>query len=109
VCGAQGCPIVTTYTPDTLNESLNNALHTFLADPHRGIAYDESTDIVTITPILRWFAGDFAGPLAYLSIKQLTPVVLPYLSDPGQRAWHAGRITVRTYDWRLNQSDSVSS
>jgi hypothetical protein len=107
VCGAQGCPIVTTYTPDTLNDSLNNALQTFLADPTRGIAYDPATDTVTITPILRWFAGDFAGPLAYVSIKQLTPIILPYLSDAGQRAWHAGRIHVRTYDWRLNQSDAV--
>jgi hypothetical protein len=107
VCGAQGCPIVTTYTPDTLNDALTNALHTFLADPTRGIAYDGITDTVTITPILRWFAGDFAGPLAYVSLKQLTPIVLPYLSDAGQRAWHAGRIQVRTYDWRLNQSDSI--
>ncbi|MFZ9857943.1 MAG: DUF547 domain-containing protein [Roseiflexaceae bacterium] len=107
VCGAQGCPIVTTYTPDTLNDKLDSALHTFMTDSTRGITYNSTTDTVIITPILRWFAGDFAGPLAYVSIKQLTPIVMPYLSDAGQRAWQAGRIEVRTYDWRLNQSDSV--
>lgn len=109
VCGAQGCPIVQTYAPDTLNDTLNVAFHNFLRDPQRGIAYHEADDTVYVTPILRWFAGDFAGPLAYVSIKQLTPLVLPYLSDAGQQAWHAGRIQVRSYDWRLNQSDSVSS
>jgi hypothetical protein len=70
------------------------------------VHYNAADDTVYITPILRWFAGDFAGPLAYLSIAQLTPVVQPYLSDAGQRAWHAGRIKVRQYDWRLNQADT---
>ncbi len=106
VCGAQGCPIVTTYTPDSLDRSLDHALTAFLSDPTRGIHYHAVDDTVYITPILRWFAGDFAGPLAYLSITQLTPVVLPYLSDAGQRAWYAGRIQVRQYDWRLNQADT---
>lgn len=106
VCGAQDCPIVTTYTPDTLDQSLDRALTAFLSDPARGVHYNAADDTVYITPILRWFAGDFAGPLAYLSLTQLTPVVLPYLSDTGQRAWHAGRIRVRQYDWRLNQADT---
>lgn len=106
VCGAQGCPIVTTYTPDSLDRSLDTALTAFLSDSSRGVHYNAADDTVYITPILRWFAGDFAGPLAYLSITQLTPVVLPYLSDAGQRAWHAGRIQVRPYDWRLNQTNT---
>ena len=109
VCGAQGCPIVTTYASDTLNQSLDAALTTFLSDPTRGIHYDEVNDTVYITPILRWFAGDFAGPLAYVSIQQLTPIVIPYLSDAGQRAWHAGRIQVRNYDWRLNQANTADT
>lgn len=103
VCGAQGCPIVATYTPDSLDPALESALRTFLADPTRGVAYDEHEDVVLITPILRWFAGDFAGPMAYISIQRLTPVVTPFLSDAGQLAWHTGRIRVREYDWRLNQ------
>lgn len=106
VCGAQGCPIVTTYTPDSLDQSLDHALTAFLSDPTRGIYYDTTADIVYITPILRWFAGDFAGPLAYFSLQRLTPIVIPYLSDAGQQAWHAGRIQVRQYDWRLNQTNT---
>ncbi|MBM4413547.1 MAG: DUF547 domain-containing protein [Chloroflexi bacterium] len=106
VCGAQGCPIVTTYKPYTLNQSLDAALNAFLSDPTRGVYYNTAEDTVYITPILRWFAGDFAGPLAYISIQRLTPVVTPYLSEAGQRAWHRRHIRVRNYDWRLNHTDT---
>lgn len=109
VCGAQGCPIVSTYTPDSLDQALDAALNDFLSDPARGVHYDSTNDTVYITPILRWFAGDFAGPLAYVSIQRLTSIVLPYLPAAGQHAWHSGRIQVRNYDWRLNQTDTSDS
>nr|WP_237713355.1 DUF547 domain-containing protein [Halococcus hamelinensis] len=57
-CGAVSCPAVLAYTPETVDETLDNATETYL---NGTVEYDADRDRVTLPRVCLWFVGDFGG------------------------------------------------
>lgn len=103
VCAADSCPVLSgVFIGDTLLDQLDGAMQAFLADPSRGMRYDSATQTLHLSPIFRWFASDFGGPVAYVDPRRLVPALSPYIQGEPLDAAVAGRIVWMDYDWSLN-------
>lgn len=87
-CGAKDCPPVAIYTPEQLNTQLEKSTEAFL---EKTTEYDRSTNTVKVTPLFRWFRGDFCPPGITKVLKRHG--VLAEEVDPD--------VEFRNYDWTL--------
>lgn len=62
-CASAGCPRLQpfAFTGDNLNRQLDLSTAAFLADSNRGLRIDRGNNIVYLSPIFEWYAGDFTG------------------------------------------------
>lgn len=62
-CASASCPKLRpfAYTADDLDRELNQAAYEFFSDPVRGLRLDRSKNMIVLSPILKWYAGDFNG------------------------------------------------
>lgn len=114
VCAAVGCPPLRAeaYTGARLNEQLDDQSRRFLAAPHR-FRIDRDRNIVQLSPILKWYSGDFTGIYNVPAIISGQPrdiaAVLEYASrhvTHGDAEFiRAGdyRVEFLDYDWSLNE------
>lgn len=101
VCASVGCPPLRdeAYAADRIDEQLTENARRFFANPARFRA-DVGGREISVSPILKWFAGDFGADQA----AQMRAIA-PYLPDvAGRRLAESGHATVRylDYDWGLN-------
>jgi hypothetical protein len=102
VCASTSCPSLsqTPFRAADLDDQLDAALASFLADPRKGLSIDRNAGVVRLSKIFDWFADDFAkqgGVLAVVTARAPT----------SERAWLASRgadarIAYLDYDWTLN-------
>lgn len=94
-CGAASCPLIRSYSADSVDEQLDTATRHYLGQT---VTYDHDADRVTVPRVFLWFRGDFggkAGILAFLRrYDQLAPGVTPRLSH-------------RDWDWSRSVGDFV--
>ena len=100
-CASQSCPYARVYEPDRLDEQLDAAAQSFVAED---LHVDSVARVVTMSKIFAWFASDFenAGGALAAAIQYMP-------ADDGVRLWleqHRKSVTVkfRPYDWRLNEA-----
>ena len=62
-CASTSCPKVQpfAYTAAELNRQLDQATREFFTDPSRGVRLDRKDNVIFLSPILKWYAGDFTG------------------------------------------------
>lgn len=92
-CGAVSCPCVAAYTPETLDETLDDVTRSYL---ERTVEYEPGgwlwDGVASIPRLFLWYRGDFGGKsgiLAFLRQYDLLP--------DGVRP----RLSHRPYDWSL--------
>ncbi len=114
VPAARSAPRLRAYTAAELDRELDVSVRALLADPIGGLRGTDEGQPVQLSPIFRWFAGDFAAPgripdlvmnmrgylrpeiaLPYLR-PYMPPAVVDHLKRPGTR------MTWLPYDWSLN-------
>jgi hypothetical protein len=106
VCAAVGCPPLRpeAYTADHIDEQLRDQARIVHSDPSRWFQYDPHSGNVRLTPIYKWYAGDFeqvsGGVLAHAALY--APALAKRL-EAGDRP----RIGWLDYDWRLNSRENV--
>jgi hypothetical protein len=73
----------------------------FLGNVKKGSALDESTGVLTLSPIFQWFAGDFVAAAG--SVLQFVLPFLPAATQTFLRA-NPGSVSLAyfTYDWDVN-------
>lgn len=97
-CASRSCPPIATYDADALDEQLEVAARSFVNGG--SVAIDEPRRRLVISPIFRWYSGDFGGR------EGVREFVLRYLDDgAARRLLEAGspRISYQRYDWSLNR------
>lgn len=103
VCASEGCPplLPTPYTAKTLDRQLDrqaSAVHR----SKRGYSYDPERNVLRLTPLYRWYSGDFrkdAGSvLAFVS--RYSPDVRAAIESG-----RPPRIEWMEYDWSLNDAE----
>ena len=78
-----------------------------LADPGKGLRYDETSNTLWLSSIFKWYAGDFTGGstvVAFFARGKVLEWVLPYVSDELRDTLVERQPSVRylDYDWSLN-------
>jgi len=87
-CGAASCPAVLAYTPEAVDETLDDATRTYL---DRTVEYDPERDRVMLPRVCLWFVGDFGGRAGLRS----------FLREFGQIPADATpSLRFHEYDWR---------
>jgi hypothetical protein len=97
-CASRSCPPIGVYDADRIDAQLDLAAASFVAND---VAIDPRTGVVRLSPIFKWYAGDFggrAGVLAFLKER---------LPDGEGRDWlrRQGpyvKLIYHPYDWGLN-------
>jgi len=123
-CASVSCPKLRpfAYTSDNLDRELNEAASEFFADPVRGLRLDRSKDTIVLSPIFKWYAGDFNGAtwtagqlLSYaraaISGENVLNFVEQHASHDVADYIHKNRPTVSylEYDWNLNSQQFHST
>ncbi len=120
VCASTSCPKLQrfAYSGEKLDRQLEQAAREFLADPHRGLRYDAGRNDLYVSPIFKWYAGDFTGTSsgagtlwarakATVSGSELLDFITRYA--PAEAAQHIRenhpKLHYFSYDWSLNSLD----
>jgi len=118
VCASASCPKLQrfAYTGDKLDSQLDQAAREFLADPHRGLRYDAKDNGLYVSPIFKWYAGDFTGnegslwarAKATVSGSELLDFIARYAPADvaGRIREHPPTLHYFDYDWSLNSLSS---
>ena len=118
VCASTSCPRLQrfAYTSEKLDGQLDQAARGFLADPKRGLRYDASRHDLYVSPIFKWYAGDFTGSegslwaraRATVSGNELLDFIARYAPAEVARSIRERRPSLHyfDYDWSLNSLDT---
>lgn len=100
-CATVSCPDLRleAYTPEKVNDQLNDQLSGFLANPHKGFRLDQDQTTVHVSRIFKWFKGDFQ------SQGGVIPFLTPFLPDSVQSLLNEKdfQILYLEYNWKLNE------
>lgn len=124
VCASASCPKLQrfAYLPEKLEGQLDKVAREFFADPNRGLHFDVKTNDLYVSPILKWYAGDFTGNTggagsfwarakATISGHELLGFIARYA--PPDVAHHIQEklptLHYFEYDWGLNSLDTHSA
>ncbi|WP_435064620.1 DUF547 domain-containing protein [Halobaculum sp. EA56] len=83
-CGAASCPAIRYYERDRIDEQLDLATEAYL---DATVEYDPGAGVVRVPRVIRWYAGDFDDPVAFLKRYGTVPAD----ADP--------RVRYRSWDW----------
>ncbi|MBS1867838.1 MAG: DUF547 domain-containing protein, partial [Acidobacteria bacterium] len=117
VCASASCPKLQrfAYTREKLEGQLAEDARGFLADPKRGLRYDAARNDLFLSPILKWYAGDFTGQSSFwarakatVSGSELLEFVARYAPAEVAAAIKAHPPAVHYFDygWSLNSLDT---
>lgn len=99
VCASIGCPVIRSevYTADKLDQQLAEQIRIFIEDPKK-VSYDRSKDVLYLSPIFKWFKGDFdeVGGVVTFIKRYSDDLWAGSLSQKTQIEWLG-------YDWSLNE------
>jgi hypothetical protein len=116
VCASTSCPKLQKFAYDgrDLDVELEQAAHKFLGDPARG-ARIEPPDRLLLSPILKWYSGDFSGRsrglgnlFARVGANFSDRTALDYVAKyaaPEMKRWIDEKrpaVSYFDYDWSLN-------
>jgi hypothetical protein len=116
-CASASCPKLQpfAYTDADLNRQLDQSTREFFGDPGRGLRIDRNDNVIFLSPIVKWYAGDFTGNTsatgrfvsyarAALSGDNVINFVIGHVSEDQASYIRQKRPTVKyfDYDWTLN-------
>lgn len=113
VCASTSCPDLRheAFVEERLDQQLAEQTTRFLADPEKGARYDAEDNILHLSSIFKWYAGDFTGGstvVAFFARGQVADWVAQHAPEPLQSNIGDHEPTVRylDYDWSLNDRPS---
>ncbi len=121
VCASTSCPRLRrfAYTAEALNNQLEQAAREFLADRNRGLRFDAKNNELYVSPIFKWYAGDFTGASsgflarvkATVSGSELLDFIARYapVEVANRIKKNPPKLHYFEYDWSLNSLDAHAS
>lgn len=94
-CGAKDCPPVAVYSPETLDEQLQEQTRAYLT---KTTVYDKASNTAKVTALFSWFRGDFGGKNGIRKILKEQKLV-PEKSRV--------KLSYRDYDWTLDLDNYI--
>lgn len=110
VCASFSCPDLRSdaYVGSRVTQQLEEQAERFLADPAKGLRYDEEDNDLYLSSIFKWYAGDFTGGstvVAFFARGGVLDWVVEHLGDRELAETLEERepsIKYMDYDWSLN-------
>jgi hypothetical protein len=109
VCASTSCPDLRAeaYTVESLDDQLEDQTRRFLADPSKGLRFDEEAGVLHLSSIFKWYAGDFTGGstvVAFFARGGVTEWVADHVAEDLATRIRRAEPSVRymDYDWSLN-------
>ncbi len=96
-CASRSCPAVSAFDAGSLDQQLDTAARSFV---NGGAVTVSEANGVVISPIFRWYKGDFGGR------EGVREFLLRHLDDGPARellSARSPRISYQRYDWSLNR------
>lgn len=108
VCASTSCPKLQrfAYRREILNSQLDQAARQFFGDQNRGLRFSSEKNELYVSPILKWYAGDFRaasgnGLLNFISKYAQVEIANRIKLNPPSLHYFE-------YDWSLNSLDTHS-
>ncbi len=119
-CASASCPKLkrAAYNGATLDKTLSKVAQDFLADQTRGMQYDVAKNEISLSPIFKWYAGDFtksdatlARAEAEISGAKVFAVAQQYLPFDVRQDFETRKPKLKwmEYDWTLNSMDNFKA
>lgn len=109
VCASTSCPDLRgeAYRAADVDAQLEDQTRRFLANPAKGLRYDEKGNDLWLSSIFKWYAGDFTGGstvLAFFARGGLVDWILPHLPEllAATLEKKDPSVSYLDYDWSLN-------
>lgn len=98
-CASIGCPVLrgVPYTGTQLDDMLDDQTRIFINNPSKN-RYDYKKNILYISPVFKWFKGDFGNVRIFIS--KFVPK-----EQSRQILTNEPKIKYTKYDWALNDSE----
>ena len=116
VCASTSCPDLRPepYEAGALEEQLAEQTALFLAQPDKGLRYDETDNVLWLSSIFKWYAGDFTGGstvIAFVMRGKVREWVAAHVPPELGRTLVERDPEVRylDYDWSLNDRPAGES
>ncbi len=121
-CASASCPKLqpSAFTAAELDHQLDRVTREFFGDSGRGLRLERNENTIVLSPILKWYAGDFNGAttatgqfLSYaraaVSGDNVLEFVLGHVSQDVATFIRQKRPTVKylDYDWTLNSQKYI--
>lgn len=114
VCASMSCPKLqqTAYSSEKLDYQLLTAAREFLGDAQRGTRYDQTKNVLYVSPIFKWYAADFTNDnqvLARLKAEAsgaaIFDVIVSFVPNEVKTFLleKKPRVDYFEYDWSLNE------
>jgi hypothetical protein len=94
-CGAESCPAIRAYDPDTIDEQLDVAASAYLEST---VEYNPDAGTVKVPRVFLWYRGDFAGKSGTADLLRDHDII-PSDVDPG--------VSYKSWDWTRKQDKFV--
>lgn len=114
-CASTSCPDLRAepYVGERIDQQLEDQTRRFLANPEKGLSYDERKNTLWLSSMFKWYAGDFTGGstvLAYFARGKLVSWILAHLPSDLAAKIREKDPSVRylPYDWTLNDRSAGS-
>ena len=119
-CASVSCPKLrrTAYDGASLDRTLSKAAIDFLGDQGRGMQFDLTKNEISLSPIFKWYAGDFtksdatiARAKAELSGAEVFEVAKQYLPAYVRQDLNDRKPNLKwmEYDWTLNSKENFKA
>jgi hypothetical protein len=105
ICASTSCPALRRepWRADRLDEQLDDAMRTWLADPGKGLLVDRKSGVVTLSRIFDWFEEDFEAAGGVLAVAAR---YAPLPEGDWLSSHPRPRLRYFDYDWRVNDLES---
>ena len=110
VCASRSCPTLRPepYRGDAVEDQLAEDTRRFLADRAKGLRFDRAENVLWLSSIFKWYAGDFTGGstiVAFFARGGVVEWILPHLPPDLAAEIRRAEPSVRyiDYDWALNE------
>jgi hypothetical protein len=109
VCASASCPKLQrfAYRSEVLNSQLEQAARQFFADQNRGLRFDSEKNELRVSPILKWYAGDFSSAGGSEVLNVISKYAPAEVANSIKRS--PPTLHYFNYDWSLNSLDTHSA
>jgi len=109
VCASVSCPDLrdSAYTVEDIDSEMTDNVRSWLANPKKGTSLSAG-NVITITPIFKWFAADFNNASGHSNSTSVTDFLKAYAPLEVRMVIEKGSYTINYFDYNWNLNGNIN-